>query len=397
MAEFEGIPDTEIDPDTVTPETLRERIDKESTTLLDVRSASDYESWKIEGEFAESINIPYYEFLDDEIESEILDRLPGETELVVYCAKGGSSEFVAGKLLEHGFDALHLDGGMNRWAELYDAVEITSYTGSGTVIQYQRPSSGCLAYFIHHEGEAAIIDPLRAFTNRYIADAAELGVELQYALDTHIHADHLSGTRQLSDHGIEAIVPAAAEARGITYLDAVTAAEDSDVFTVGEVSIETLATPGHTTEMTSYLIDDVLLVTGDGLFIETVARPDLEAGDEGAPAAARTLYESLQDRILSLPGTTLIGGAHYSDAAAERPDESYTAHLSDLMEQIDILTADKDDFVESVLADMPPRPANYEEIIATNLGKQTKDEDEAFRIELGPNNCAASNSSLAEE
>jgi len=389
MAEFEGTPDTEIDPDTISPQALHDQIDGKSTTLLDVRSPSDHESWKIEGENIESINIPYYDFLDGEIESDILDQFPGDKKIVVYCAKGGSSEFVAGKLLGHGFDALHLDGGMNQWAELYDAVEITNYNGLGTVIQYQRPSSGCLAYFIYNEGEAAVIDPLRAFTDRYIADAAELGVELQYALDTHVHADHLSGIRQLDDCGIEPVVPAAAEARGITYLDSVTVAEDGDVFNVGGVSIETVPTPGHTTEMTSYLIDDALLATGDGLFIESVARPDLEAGNDGAPAAARTLYESLQNRILSLPDTTLVGGAHYSDAAEKHPNGSYTTELSNLMAQLDILTADKNEFVASVLADMPPRPTNYEEIIATNLGKETKDEREAFRIELGPNNCAA--------
>jgi hypothetical protein len=64
---------------------------------------------------------------------------------------------------------------------------------------------------------------------------------------------------------------------------------------------------------------------------------------------------------------------------------------------MDALTMDEDDFVETILADMPPRPANYEDIIATNLGQQEADDEEAFTLELGPNNCAASQESLADD
>jgi len=131
------------------------------------------------------------------------------------------------------------------------------------------------------------------------------------------------------------------------------------------------------------------------LFVESVARPDLEEGDDGAPDAARQLYETLQERVLSLDEDVLIGGAHVSDAAEPAPDGSYTAPIGRLVEEMDALTYEEDRFVETVLADMPPRPANYEEIIATNLGQQAVDDDEAFRLELGPNNCAASQGSMA--
>jgi glyoxylase-like metal-dependent hydrolase (beta-lactamase superfamily II) len=147
--------------------------------------------------------------------------------------------------------------------------------------------------------------------------------------------------------------------------------------------------------MTSYLVGDSLLATGDGLFTESVARPDLEEGDEGAPDAARMLYESLQERVLTLPDETLVAGAHFSDAATPAPDGTYTAPLGELTAKMDALTMDEDEFVELVLSDMPPRPGNYEDIIATNLGQQSADDDEAFELELGPNNCAASQESLA--
>ena len=220
-------------------------------------------------------------------------------------------------------------------------------------------------------------------------------MELTYAFDTHIHADHISGVRHLDAAGVEGVIPAAAADRGVTYADGLTTAADGDSFRVGTATVETVHTPGHTTGMTSYLLDGSLLATGDGLFVESVARPDLEEGDEGAPDAARLLYETIQERILTLPEDTLVGGAHYSDAAEPAADGSYTAPLGDLVAAMPALTADEAAFVETVLADMPPRPANYEEIIATNLGQESVDDETAFRLELGPNNCAASQGSLA--
>ncbi|ESS09316.1 MAG: Zn-dependent hydrolase [uncultured archaeon A07HN63] len=392
----DDFPTPDASVERIEPETLKGRIDDgEAVTLLDVRMASEYEEWHIDEDNIESINLPYFEFLDEEIDDDVLKQIPDDRELVVLCAKGGASEYVAGTLIERDYDAIHLEDGMNGWASLYDAVEVTDYDGAGTLLQYQRPSSGCLGYFVYDDGEAAVIDPLRAFTDRYLDDADELGVELQYALDTHIHADHISGIRTLDEEGVEGVIPDAAVDRGVTYADELTTAADGDEFQVGDATIETVATPGHTTGMTSYLVDDSLLATGDGLFVESVARPDLEEGDEGAPDAARMLYDSLQERVLTLPDETLIGGAHFSDAAEPAADGTYVAPIGDLVEEMDALTLPKEEFVDEILADMPPRPANYVDIIETNLGQQTADDEEAFTLELGPNNCAASQESMA--
>jgi glyoxylase-like metal-dependent hydrolase (beta-lactamase superfamily II)/rhodanese-related sulfurtransferase len=392
----EDFPTPDADVESITPESLKDRIDAgEEVTLLDTRMHSEYGEWHIDGETVTSINVPYFEFLDEEIDEDVLDRIPDDREVTVLCAKGGASEYVAGTLIERGYEVDHLEAGMNGWASIYEAVEVERYDGAGTLLQYQRPSSGCLGYLVYDDGEAAVIDPLRAFTDRYLDDAADLGVDLTYAIDTHIHADHISGVRELDDRGVEGVIPEAAVDRGVTYADELTTAADGDTFQVGDATIETVYTPGHTTGMTSYLVDDSLLATGDGLFVESVARPDLEEGDEGAPDAARMLYESLQERVLTLPDDTLIGGAHFSDAAESAADGTYTATIGDLVAEMDALTMDEESFVELILSDMPPRPANYEEIIATNLGQNAVDDDEAFTLELGPNNCAASQESLA--
>jgi len=389
-------PTPDVEVESITPSELKASIDAgEEVTLLDVRAESEYEEWHIDGDSVESINIPYFEFLEDEVDEDVLARIPDDREVTVLCAKGGSSEFVAATLKDRGYDANQLEDGMNGWARIYERVEVSAYDGAGTLYQYQRPSSGCLGYLVVDGDEAAIIDPLRAFTDRYLTDADELGVDLKYAIDTHIHADHISGVRALDAVGVEGVIPDASVQRGVTYADDVTLAEDGDEFEVGDATIETVYTPGHTSGMTSYLIDDSLLATGDGLFIESVARPDLEEGDDGAPEAAAQLYESLQERVLTLPDDTLIGGAHFSDAAEPAADGTYTAPIGQLVDEMDALTMDEDDFVELILSDMPPRPANYEDIIPTNLGQQEADDDEAFELELGPNNCAASQESLA--
>ena len=388
-------PTPDSDVESIEPESLKARIDNgNSVTLLDTRMSSDYEEWRIDGENVRSINVPYFEFLDEEINNDVLARIPDDERVTVLCAKGGASEYVAGALADRGYDLNHLEDGMNGWASIYEAYEVTEYDGPGTLLQYQRPSSGCLGYLLYDDGEAAIVDPLRAFTDRYLDDAAEFGVELKYALDTHVHADHISGLRGLADEGVEALLPAAAADRGVTYTDRVTLTADGDRFTVGDATIETVFTPGHTSGMTSYLLGDSLLATGDGLFTESVARPDLEEGDEGAPEAARLLYDSLQNRVLTHDEDVLIGGAHFSDSAEAADDGTYTAPIGDLCNRMDALSVEKDEFVETVLADMPPRPANYKEIIATNLGQNAVDDDEAFTLELGPNNCAASQDAL---
>jgi len=386
----------EVEPpgDPVDPSTLYEWISAERpVTIVDIRNRSEFEEWHISGPSVTVTNIPAYDFIDDENDA-VLQRLPNGDPLVIVCAEGKSSALIAGWLTDHGFDARNLDAGMEGWARVYDSREVAGYEGPGTLYQYYRPSSGCLGYMLTDGDEAAVFDPLQAFTDRYLADAAERAVDLVYAFDTHIHADHVSGVRALVAEGAEGMVPSPAIDRGVTYESAITGVEDGDTVTVGSATIEAVHTPGHTTGMTSYLLAGSVLLTGDGLFTESVARPDLEEGDEGAPEAATELYRSIQERIRELPGDTIIAGGHTSEAAEAGPDGTYTAELDDLLADLSVLNLGESEFVERILTDMPPRPANFERIIAINLGQAEADREEAFELELGPNNCATSREAL---
>lgn len=383
--------DTDESVESITPEELKERIDSgENVFILDVRSEEDFDEWHIDGENVTIVNYPYFQLLD-RIPKDLLSDLPHTQKITVLCAKGGSSEMVAEQLEDNDYDATHLERGMKDWARIYEYTEL-DVDIDATVAQYQRPSSGCLAYLVASGDEAAIIDPLRAFINEYEQDAHTFGIELTYAIDTHIHADHISGIRDLAEEtNATAVLPEPAADRGVAYDSSYETVADGDTLTVGDVDIDVIHTPGHTTGMTAYKVGNVLF-TGDGLFTESVVRPDLEES-QSAKNAARTLYESLTKWILTQPDDTVIAPAHFSDAATPNDDGAYTAELGEREAKMD-LSMDPDEFIGFIVSDMPPRPANHEDIIATNLGQASPDDEEAFELELGPNNCAASEEAL---
>jgi glyoxylase-like metal-dependent hydrolase (beta-lactamase superfamily II) len=397
MAETDEFPEPDVPVEGLDPTELEESLTSgERVAVLDVRVESEYEEWHLDGPNVEVVNRPYFDFFGG-VPDDAAGEIPDGDPLVVVCAKGGASEYVAGVLLEAGHEAVNLTGGMNAWARLYVRDEVTAAPGPAAVYQYRRPSSGCLSYLVVADDEAAVVDPLRAFTDSYVDDAAEMGATLTYAVDTHVHADHVSGVRRLAERtDATAVLPAPAAARGVEYDVAFETVDDGDRLEVGAATVEAVHTPGHTSGMTSYLVDDGALMTGDGLFVESVARPDLERGDAGAPEAAGALYDTLHDRILSLPGDTVVLPGHYSDAATPRDDGTYSARLGDLAESMEALGLSREAFVEFLLADMPPRPSNYEEIIATNLGRAHPDDEEAFELELGPNNCAATQTAMTD-
>jgi glyoxylase-like metal-dependent hydrolase (beta-lactamase superfamily II)/rhodanese-related sulfurtransferase len=364
----------------------------EPISVLDVRDRDEFETWRLKGPSVEAVHLPHVKFLQAKVRDTVPD-LFAETDLaepvVAVCGRGEASDQVAGMLREAGIDAVNLEGGMDAWGRVYVRRKLAE-TRSATVYQYERPSSGCLSYLVVSGDDAVVVDPLRAFADRYVADARDLGVDLRYAIDTHVHADHVSGIRAVAEQsGARPVLPEPALERGVTF-DAEFDAEfvaDGDDLRVGEATLTALHAPGHTTEMTTFGVGDLLL-SGDGLFLRSVPRPDLEAGTEGASDLAHTLYRTLHERLFALPNDTLVAPGHVSPATERGDDDTFAARLNAVRERLDLLDLSEDEFVETILSDVPPRPANFEEIIAINLGRESTDDDEAFELELGPNNCA---------
>ncbi|AUG48289.1 MBL fold metallo-hydrolase [Haloarcula taiwanensis] len=384
----EDYPDPPTDPPSLSATALQTKLDTgESVRLLDVRDRDEYEQWRVRGETVTATQLPFAKFLQAKVTGEvndIVDEVAGSGPITVVCGRGEASAFVAGLLTEHDIEAQNLSDGMEGWARLYEAREIPC--DDATVLQYRRPSSGCLGYMVVSDDSAAVIDPLRAFTDRYIADATDRDASLTHAIDTHVHADHVSGVRRLAEEtDAKPMLSERAVARGV---DDMTALADDESLQVGSATLEPRPLPGHTTGMTGFTIGDVLLA-GDSIFLNSVARPDLEAGADGARDLARDLHRTLTDRLSVLPDETLVAPGHYSESTMSANGGTFTASLGTLRSRLTGFEMDREAFVEYVCDDIPARPANFERIIAINLGAETADDDTAFELELGPNNCAA--------
>jgi glyoxylase-like metal-dependent hydrolase (beta-lactamase superfamily II) len=171
--------------------------------------------------------------------------------------------------------------------------------------QLQEPDSSTFTYLLSCEqtGKTVLIDPVLDTVDRDLQVLKEMGLKLDFTLDTHIHADHLSGAQQLkSQVGSEIAYPAIDE---LPCADI--SVEEGKVFRVGHIDIHPLFTPGHTDHHHAYLVYNGaqgMLFSGDALLIEACGRTDFQSGD------AATLYHSIHEKFFSLPDETLVYPCH---------------------------------------------------------------------------------------
>ena len=148
--------------------------------------------------------------------------------------------------------------------------------------------------------EAVLIDPVLEQVERDIALLNQLGLTLRYCLETHVHADHITGTAELRKRtGCKGVVPQQAQVDCADRLIG-----DRDRLRVGSVEIEAIATPGHTDSHMAYLIDGTHLLTGDSLLIRSCGRTDFQSGDAGA------LFDAITQRLFTLPDSTAVYPGH---------------------------------------------------------------------------------------
>ncbi|HAQ08662.1 MAG TPA: hypothetical protein DCR24_14550, partial [Bacillus bacterium] len=178
-------------------ELARKVINHEDVFILDTRVTDDFDDWKIEGRGVRVHNTPYFDLLEGI--DPIMNELPKEQDIYVICAKGGSSEFVAEQIEEAGFkDVFSVEGGMKAWSEHLEPVKIGNLKEGGAIFQFVRIGKGCLSYLVESNGEAAIIDTNR-MTEQYEEFLSGKDLKLTATLDTHLHADHISGGKKLAD------------------------------------------------------------------------------------------------------------------------------------------------------------------------------------------------------
>lgn len=361
--------------------------------LVDTRPEDSYESWRVPG----AANVPFgpAETLDDERASEITE-LSGGDAVITICGKGATSTRLASELDADGFDDVAVvKGGMRDWNELYETARIDAGADDLLLVQFQRRAKGCLSYLVGSEraGEALVVDPTR-HTDQFVTTAAEHDLEITRVLDTHVHADHLSGGRALAERlGVPYHLGARAADRDLAFDFG--PLEDGEAIRLGDVEVETIFAPGHTSELIAYRVGDEAVLTGDSLFVDSVGRTELEFGEDDAERGARMEYETLHDRLLELPDDLAVLPGHVAvtdDGRFEHasPGEPVAATVAEVRERLDLVGLDEDEFVARLVESVPEKPDNYEAVIASNRGEASVESDrEATKLETGANNCSA--------
>ncbi|MBI4482031.1 MAG: MBL fold metallo-hydrolase [Acidobacteria bacterium] len=232
---------------------------------------------------------------------------------------------------------------------------------------------GCLAhasYLIGSGGKAAVVDPQRD-VDLYLQEAKEQGLAIQHVIETHFHADFVSGHRELAARtGAKIYFGAKAGAR----FDHVPVHEGDEI-RMGQVTLRFMETPGHTPESVSVLVIDrekseepEMVLTGDTLFIGDVGRPDLLGSKADAEAMAGMLYDSLHEKLLKLPDPVKVYPAHGAGSLCGRNISSERSSTIGQERRFNyaLKQIPKEDFIKMITTDLPEAPAYFRMDAAIN-------------------------------
>jgi len=338
--------------------------------MIDVRDPDEVADWQIPGVH----NIPLVQLEDRRSE------VPGDAHLVVICAMGARARQGAEILASHGVASSVLEGGMAAWASTYDSV--TGNFAEATVVQLRRRGKGCLSYVIGAGTTCVVIDPSLDL-DRYVRIATEHQWAITHVLDTHLHADHLSGARGLVARTGAALWLNPADPFSFAF-EPLVDGRAIELTPGVQLTVASVSVPGHTEGSTMYQLGDYAIFTGDTLFLESVGRPDL--ADQAEPFA-HSLYRSLHERVLPLNDAIMVFPAHYGAAVPVHTGEFVARPLGELRSTLPALALSEDEFVAWAIASVKDRPPNYEHIVLVNAGREALG-SEAAAMELGPNRCA---------
>lgn len=372
---------------TINAKQLHNKIDAgENILVLDVRAADAYSSWKINAKGLQSVNVPHTDILEDNAEA--YAQLSKGTEIVIVCNKGNAARLAAEKLAKEGYHVSVLDQGMWEWSQFYHAVTVTQDENM-KLIQFNRLGKGCLSYMIISEGQAMIVDPGRHI-DEYLELAENENAKIVHVMDTHLHADHISGGVVLCQKTGATYHISASEMGGSDL--AYTALEDKAEIKFGSVSakVMSLATPGHTPGSVSFLVNDRYLLSGDTIFVGGLGRPDLGGK---AREWAQSLYDTVFTQIAGLSDDTLVLPTHFADISEINENGYVGALLGKIRQSNEVMrTEDREQFTEMVAGKSGATPPNYEQIVDINRGVVHVDADKASELESGPNRCAVHHS-----
>ena len=373
----------------IPPQELAERLDHgEPLQVLDVRSAEKVAAGHVMlGSALDFRAIPNSQLLGLSSLDDL--RLDPTRPVAVICNRGNSSKQSTAFLRERGYEAFSVIGGMAAWETVYVARRLAPTPSLAHVVQLDRLGNGALSYVLVSDGDALVVDPGR-HVDRYDALLAELSATPAAVVDTHMHADYLSGARAAAArwqvpyfvHADDAISPY----DGTPGRFAHQPLADGDTIVFGRAALRAAHMPGHTLGSVALLADDGLALTGDFLFVRSVGRPDLGGQAE---AWAKQLWRSLERARREWSGDLLVLPAHYASEEERRADRAVAARF-------DVIAAtnaaariqDEGEFLAWVSDHQATPPAAYRTIKQANLGLVEVSDADAPALESGPNQCA---------
>jgi glyoxylase-like metal-dependent hydrolase (beta-lactamase superfamily II) len=366
------------DNDKVEATQLREWLDRGVPVfVLDIRPLSQRQEWQIPG----SHYLDAYKRLN-EGDISVFDEIeiPHDAKVITVCAAGRTSQIASQVLKEKGFDAFSLQGGMKAWSTAWNTAQ-KKFTGF-EVLQIRRTGKGCLSYIVSSDREAVIIDASLP-VDIYVQCVKQNDLSVKYVIETHIHADHLSRSKEVAEYfNVPLFLPVPNKVE--FPFQSISA---STALSVGRIMLWTIPTPGHTMESVSFYIEKNVVFTGDTLFTNGVGRPDLKSDDNESRSKAVLLYHSLK-KLLSLPDEVLILPAHTSKPVEFDRIMLYST-IGEVKKNIALLQLDENDFAKELLQKIPPTPPNYLSIVEKNLSGNFSENDSG-ELEAGANRCAVS-------
>ncbi|UOT05729.1 MBL fold metallo-hydrolase [Rhodococcus opacus] len=377
--------------DTITSTELFREIQTGTVTeILDVRSTDDFRAGKVEGPRpVPTRHVPVYRVME-ELEEQAAATREGA---VIVCGQGNGSELVAEEFEALGVRTRSLAGGTDAWNRLLVPVEITGLPGDVRVWQFQRPAKACLSYLVGVPGgNAVIVDPTRS-PEPYLELAQVHDMAVTHVVDTHVHADHISGGPAVAARlGAEYHLPPE-DAGGIVPFPN-RPLKDGDQLDLGSAVVRamTMHLPGHTPGTTALLVSETVLLVGDTVFVRGLGRPDLTGQAE---ELARDLFRSVHERLRPLDPRTIIAPAHWSTSEEINADGLVTTTLEEVFTATLLNERAIERFVEQIVSSLPAAPQAYDTIRRVNAGQITPGDDEIEVLDVGRNQCAASTSLTA--
>ena len=390
----------------IKPNELKKKIDKgEDIFILDVRDHEEHKSWKISyDKHQDSIVIP----IDDLSYPRSLEQIPKDKEIVAFCARGNRSMSAAKMLSKHGYKVKSVEGGLAGWNTVYDVDLVTDDDSPIDIWQIRRISKGCISYLVgsSHSKNAIVIDATCEVDSAISNIISENRLKLTKVVDTHIHADHLSGSTRLAKKYGAVICLSSLEdyitKNNIHGLNLQLISNGDTIKIDEEFILEAIHTPGHTNGSISIKIqkitdnfgevdyhsikknqtNNMYIFVGDTIFINCIGRPDLHNKTE---EYAHQLFNTYHQKILNLPTKTVVLPAHYSDTFEH--EKPIYGTIKSINQNIDLLSVSEGEFVKFVTENIPPHPMNYEKITLINKQMISCDEIEQKDIESGPNAC----------